>query len=352
MTDTNKNTEKDKFQPIGRKLGKFGRTGDSPVALAIMNDIQTGAEREFTLKSGQKATFRRIVVPYEELESRTFVDQNVNGRDPSSLKEASLQDILRTLHLQQFFPVIGRVVEDGLIEILDGSRRRASALIAKVGLEMLVTNDPISASDARQLAADIQTAKEHSIRELGLRFEVLRAQGMSNIEIAKQEGLSNSTVTRAFQAASVAPEIVATFPVASELAFSDYKILLEVTNQIKLKGLDINEVITDVQSQIDENETALLPDEQKNLIVSLFKKSILRLKTPNPAKTTKVEVLHKFDDTRSYARRKTNAQNRTVVYEFARISRELQDKLDAAVNAILREELGDNTSAEVSLQAE
>lgn len=89
----------------------------------------------------------------------------------------SLIDITRTIKLQQFFPVIG-FRANGKIEILDGSRRRAAALICHVGLMILVTESEISSEDARQLAADIQTAKEHNLREVGLRLLQLREKAI------------------------------------------------------------------------------------------------------------------------------------------------------------------------------
>lgn len=107
------------------------------------------------------------------LGSETTVNFLVNGRDQSALTKESVSDIIRTINLQRLFPAIGRRI-DGKIEILDGSRRHAAAIFCGVGLDILVTNTNISLGDARQLAADIQTAREHNIREIGLRLIQLR----------------------------------------------------------------------------------------------------------------------------------------------------------------------------------
>ncbi|HCR5646360.1 TPA: virulence regulon transcriptional activator VirB, partial [Shigella flexneri] len=116
-------------------------------------------------------------------------------RDQESLTEESLADIIKTIKLQQFFPVIGREI-DGRIEILDGTRRRASAIYAGADLEVLYSKEYISTLDARKLANDIQTAKEHSIRELGIGLNFLKVSGMSYKDIAKKENLSRAKVTR------------------------------------------------------------------------------------------------------------------------------------------------------------
>lgn len=54
------------------------------------------------------------------------------------LTRESVSDISRTIKLQQFFPAIGREV-NGLIEILDGTRRRAACIFNNVKFEILVT---------------------------------------------------------------------------------------------------------------------------------------------------------------------------------------------------------------------
>jgi len=52
--------------------------------------------------------------------------------------------------------------------------------------------------------------------------------------LTELEGLSQAKVTRALQAAAVPQELISLFPVQSELSFSDYKILLEITkNSVK-----------------------------------------------------------------------------------------------------------------------
>lgn len=55
---------------------------------------------------------------------------------------------------------------------------------------------------------DIQTAKEHNIREIGLRLLSLKESGLNQKEIAEQEGLSQAKVTRAVQAATVPQELI------------------------------------------------------------------------------------------------------------------------------------------------
>ncbi len=52
----------------------------------------------------------------------------------------------------------------------------------------MVTEEHLSADEARQLAKDIQTAKEHNLREIGLRLIALKESGFNQKEIAELEG--------------------------------------------------------------------------------------------------------------------------------------------------------------------
>lgn len=307
----------------GRILGK----GSSEFARMLEGGEGT---KTFTLKSGRQATFLLTVVLSGEIESRTFVDPAVNGRDQSLLTPESVSDISRTIKLQQFFPAIGRMVGD-CIEVLDGSRRRASCIFNETKLEILVTKDEISLEDARQLAIDIQTAREHTLRELGKRFGVMYGKGMTKEEIARAENISPAKVTRAFQAAAVPDEMIGVFPVARDLSLADYQLLLQIAEDANAKGVPIAELVEPVRERIAETEGA---QEDKAKIMAIFKAESKSLKTA-PVKSVAMEKLREFSDRRQYARKKTDPKKRMVIYEFARIPSEVQSEIDEAIKQIL-----------------
>lgn len=295
------------------------------------------SSQRFTLASGHKVTFIVEVIPADFVESRTYVDQSINGRDQKALSPESLVDITRTLPLQQFFPVIGRQVDER-IEVLDGSRRRAAAIICGVGLRIMYTKSDISPEDARQLAADIQTAKEHNIREVGMRLITLRDSGLNQKEIAEQERISPTKVTRAIQAASVPDVLLSVFPIQSELTYPDYKKLLTVAEVAEKKRLELAALVDDVAKEADKlrSEAILQPDDYKNELIKIFNKSIATLTVKPPSNKPVVETLKTFDDRRAYARKKSNSKDRKVTYEFSRISKEVQEKIDEAIREIIK----------------
>ncbi len=307
----------------GRVLGK----GSSEFARMLESGEGT---KTFTLKSGRQATFVQTVVLSGEIESRTFVDQAVNGRDQSLITPESVSDISRTIKFQQFFPAIGRIVGDR-IEIVDGSRRRASCIFTETKFEIMVTKDEISLDDARQLARDIQTAREHTLRELGKRFEVMYDKGMTKEEIARAENISPAKVTRAFQAAAVPDEMIAVFPVASDLSLADYQLLLQIAEDANTKGVPVQELVDTVRERIEATEGA---KEDKAKILAIFKTESKSLK-PAPVKSVAVEKLREFSDRRQYARKKTDTKKRVVAYEFSRLPSEVQAEIDEAIKKII-----------------
>lgn len=323
-----------KLRPVvGRVLGQTMLSENDPSSADSSQQMQV-----FTLSTGRQATFIEITIPPGSVESDTFVVQENNGRDQSALTPESLKNITRTMKFQQFYPTIG-VRREGKIEILDGSRRRASAILCKVGLRILVTDQDISVTEAQKLAKDLQTSVEHNIREIGLRLMNLKNNGMNQKEIAASEGMSQAKVTRALQAASAPEDLIALFPVQSELTYSDYKQLCIVADEMGNKDLTINELVNNISNEVDkvQADEELAEDEVKNRIMKLITKEAQILTVKGPKDKAVVSELWKFEERHRYARKRV--KDRVVSYEFSRIPRELQDELDRMINHLLKKNL-------------
>lgn len=287
--------------------------------------------KTFTLKSGKQAKFVHTIVLSGEIESRTFVDSTVNGRDQTMLTPESVSDISRTINLQQFFPAIGREV-NGKIEILDGTRRRAACIFNQVKYEILVTKDEIDLADAQQLAKDIQTAREHSLRELGKRFKVMYDKGMTKEEIAQVENISPAKVTRAFQAASIPDEMISVFPIINDISLSDYQFLLHIVEDANKKRVSVEELMVNVRRCIHKDPDNPVTDKAR--ILSIFRAESKELKDA-PLKSVETEKLRDFSDRNQFARKKTDTKKRLVVYEFSRMPAEVQLEIDDAIKRIV-----------------
>lgn len=316
-----------------KEMVKLGRQLGNSSFSKMMSESES--ERVFTLKSGAEARFTLTKILHDDIESQTFVDASVNGRDQSFLTEESVSDIARTIKLQQFFPGIGREVE-GRIEILDGSRRRAACIFNDTPFEVLVTRDALSLTDARQLAVDIQTAREHTLRELGKRLKLMYPGEMKQGEIAAAEGLSPAKVTRAFQAAAVPDEIIAVFPSVNELSISDYQTLLDVADKANAKNISANELADSVRVRLS-NEALTEHDDSslKAKIISFFRTESADARNARGGKKVVTEKIADFADKKQFARKKVDADKRLVTYEFSRLPAAYQAELDEAVKAVL-----------------
>lgn len=316
-----------------KEMVKLGRQlGNSSFSKMM---TESDSERVFTLKSGAQARFVLTRILHDDIEAQTFVDATVNGRDQAFLTPESVSDISRTIKLQQFFPAIGREVE-GRTEILDGSRRRAACLYNGTAFEVLVTRDELSLSDARQLATDIQTAREHTLRELGKRLKLMYPADMNQSDIAAAEGLSAAKVTRAFQAASVPEDVISVFPSVSELSISDYQVLLDVTERARTRGISTEELTGHVRARIESDAHYDRGDPTyKAKIISYFRAESAEPKKGSAGKKVVTEKLAEFADKKQFARKKTDSDKRVVTYEFSRLSAACQAELDAAVRSVI-----------------
>ena len=204
-----------------------------------------------------------------------------------------------------------------------------------------MTDTEISTEDARQLAKDIQTAKEHNLREVGLRLLVLKDNGMSQKEIAGDQGLSQAKVTRAIQAASVPPELLMPFPVQSELTYPDYKLLLSLSERLAEKQVAIETLLNDIDVELNavharDGHTA---EDVKNAVLSLLRRKVSSLITDSSKDKQQTTPLWDFADKDRFARKKI--KGRAFSYEFNRLSKELQDELDKTIQETLSRYLKD-----------
>lgn len=320
-----------------KELKKMGRTlGNSSFSKMLS---ETESARTFTLKSGATARFTLTKILHDDIETQTYVDATINGRDQAFLTEESVSDISRTIKLQQFFPAIGREV-DGRIEVLDGSRRRAACLYSGMPFEVLVTKDELSLSDARQLAIDIQTAKEHTLRELGNRLKLMYPEHINQSDIATAEGLSPAKVTRAFQAASVPDEMIAVFPSVGELSINDYKTLLDIAEKAASRQISVRELAAGVRERIAHDALTEHDDPAvKAKIIGYFRAASAEPKSTRDAKKVVTEKIAEFSDKKQFARKKTDAEKRLVTYEFSRLPAAWQAELDDAVKAVIEKML-------------
>ncbi|MPS30855.1 MULTISPECIES: ParB/RepB/Spo0J family partition protein [unclassified Salinivibrio] len=173
---------------------------------------------ELAVAGEHTVEFELVKVPASEIRDKTTVFDK-NAREQSFLNELALSDILVTLkaHGQQY-PAVGRWLDDGRIEVLDGSRRRMSCLIAEQDFLVYVAKG-ISTRHAKFLSDVANAHKPLSLYERGKEMQAMLDSG----EVSDQKALasacqcSEALVSGALKAAALPLPLLQAYPSVSEL---------------------------------------------------------------------------------------------------------------------------------------
>ena len=294
-----------------------------------------GQSMVWQLASGKTAAFNEVTLSHLQVKDETYVTFDVNGRDQSLLTKESLED-LNSLEFQQFYPAVGREVE-GKIDILDGSRRRAWFLLQEGKVKtfrVLVTQDDISTADAKALAKQLQTAKEHNLREVGLQCLAIQQANpnFTQADIAERVGLSQAGVSKAMKAASVDERLVKAFPDSNALSHPDYTLLAKVMKTCN-DAKSLTAFIKKLSKELVNIQAEYSVKEQKEAIISLIKAELKIVESKQDSDKAEVTPLAQFDSKGMFARKRVKGRN--FSYEFGRLSKEVQKELDAAIASVL-----------------
>lgn len=294
-----------------------------------------GQQMVWKLASGNTATFNEVTLSFDQVKADTYVTFDVNGRDQSLLTKESLED-LNSLEFQQFYPAVGREV-DGQIDVLDGSRRRAWFLLQEGRVKefrILVTQDEISTSDAKALAKQLQTAKEHNQREIGLQCQTIMNSGnYTQEDVAAMLGISRPAVSKALKAASIDQRIIALFPVVNALSHTDYALLGKVMKTYQEDSKGLTAFIQKLGKKAVNVQVEHCSEENKEALLSLIKSELKIAESKKVTDKAEVTQLAEFTSKGMFARKKVKGRN--FSYEFGRLSKELQSELDEAIQAVL-----------------
>lgn len=325
-------------QSLASQLKDTAKSGQVDIESVLLNWFGyevTQEERHWTLQSGKKVKFKELNLSYDEVLKNTAVTFGINGRDQSLLTEESLQD-LEFFDKQQFFPAVGRYV-NGLIDILDGSRRRAKYLLDEnydKKFRVLVTEDEIDVADAKRLAKALQSAKEHSLREVGLLALEMQQddETLTQRDLANLLGYSLSKINRALIAAKIDSNLISLFPNVNDLVISNYSQLSKIQSAV---GEDLPTMIELTKEEI-EKFPKMPSDELKDAIIKYLQSLVKKFNASKSSKAkTSVVDLVKFDEKAKFARKTT--KDRKVSYMFSRLSASSLEKLDKAILDVLKD---------------
>jgi len=260
------------------------------------------------VEPGVTAKFREITISYDELKDNTFVKFSNNGRNQNLLTEEVLAR-LKSLDTQQYYPAIGLQHEDGKIELLDGSCRRAYVLSKKgkiATFKIMVTKDDLSVSSAKRFAKDLRSSLEQHLFEIGEQAEISKNEGKTQRVIAEELGHSQRKINLSLKTRVIPEETMKLFPVINELQWTDYLRLIAISDSLPIEisfedneSIDVDVIIKKLEELAVGNQPVKTKPRNKNQAVT----------TP----------LINFDkSTRKAVEMKT--ANRVVEYKFKRLS--------------------------------
>lgn len=201
-----------------RLFGKADKRRATNVVEAQKAAQDKAAIIELAVAGEETVAFELVKIDAGKVATETQVFAE-NAREQAFLNEHALADILTTLKERgQQYPAVGRWLEDGRIEVLDGSRRRMSCILANKDFLIYVAKG-INSEHAKFLSDVANAHKPLSLYERGKEMQLLLAQGKvdDQKELAKYCQCSEALVSGALKAASLPMELLMAYPSVSEL---------------------------------------------------------------------------------------------------------------------------------------
>ncbi|EGR0789298.1 ParB/RepB/Spo0J family partition protein [Vibrio vulnificus] len=296
-----------KTSDLNAKL--FGKANKRRVATP--QEAQTAAKEqaqviELAVAGEETVTFELIRIVADQVATQTSVFAE-NAREQSFLTEHALSDVLATLRDRgQQYPAVGRRTADGKIEVLDGSRRRMSCILA--GKDFLVyVADNISTEHAKFLSDVANAHKPLSLYEKGKEMLAKLEKGDAEDQkaLAKMFQCSEALVSGALKAASLPLELLQAYPNVSDLGrptivklHKQYNSLAEPQQKALLNKCRTNEGFVWQRSQA-QGVARLTKEVTENIEAWIAELSPVKAK----AKAEKVELVK---DRASYSRKGSN----------------------------------------------
>jgi len=173
---------------------------------------------ELAVAGEEMVAFELMRIEAEQVETDTVVFAE-NAREQSFLNEHALSDVLVTLRERgQQYPAVGRMREDGKIDVLDGSRRRMSCILAGKPFLIYVAQN-INTEHAKFLSDVANAHKPLSLYEKGKEMQAKLNSGEAEDQkaLAKMFQCSEALVSGALKAADLPLELLQAYPNVADL---------------------------------------------------------------------------------------------------------------------------------------
>ncbi|GLT20186.1 chromosome partitioning protein ParB [Vibrio zhanjiangensis] len=237
--------------------------------------------RTLSLASGKAVELRLYTFTGKSsIEDCTDVDAS-NIRNQDLLNDESLKDILSSIEVGQLYPAIG-YMENGIVKVVDGSRRRKAAILRDCSFSVEVADCKISLKDAEEIVRISEQKRKLSYIEWGKYYQSKLDRNIypSAKCLAEKEGVSTGYVSLCLNAAKLPEEIIDVFIDLSLVSSQkDTKVLVEIGNTLRSNELSPKSFIEQIQ---DELSNALsksnTPEEHTEMVLAILLSSAKKIK--------------------------------------------------------------------------
>ncbi|GIU31455.1 ParB family protein [Shewanella sp. MBTL60-007] len=317
----------------------------------------------FKLSSGRKVKFFAKHISHDAIEKETRVSAHLNPRIQEEINHDELLKLAESLEDNQIYPAIGYLEADNVIEVLDGSLRRAGCLLGGVGYDVLYSKEQLTLQEALDLTEQFSLVMKHTHREEGAKFlrHITHLQRNSETEIKVEQkelarifNKSESYISTCLTAISINVNLIKLFDHSEALVAKDYRELKKVQEVVLTsaniskcdKGATDNDLeeyehkVLDAMSEAVKSVSEELKlfransetkEVEKDFVFKLLAQHLMGKKKA-PAKAAKFEPIVSINKNK-FVRKKQDSTGNKVTFEFSRIEK---DKLKQIEDYILK----------------
>ncbi len=290
------------------------------------------------LKGQLKA--RRVVVKGEDVKLKTDTHY-LNPRNQEALTFDAVSDIYDSI-VENGVTVEGIAIEkDGKYYVLDSSRRRFCCIKGKVDLPLWVIEGVASDTQLLKMINDSQEVKKWSYPEHAkylLKIADLKSidtQQLKIDDLAKELGMGRESLRKRLESLDIHDDIRMVFVDYEGIPNTYYGELAKLQRQLTKVKANISEQVGVFTSKMASLSIEGTVSERQKLTLDALKKFVAdTTKSGTKAKWVEKE-LGSFTNARTKVMRKVNDSTRKTVYEFTRLPKELQEEIDALIEAKL-----------------
>ena len=296
--------------------------------------VSVVSRKLISLQSGKEVYFNLVELSgRSEIESKTRV-HSLNGRD--ELTAHAVSDITPTIKQGQLYDAYGVLSDDGVIEVLDGSRRRKAAILEDAHFKIYVAEEPITLSDAKYISDLAKLSKSLSAREKGFQYQsIMEREGIeTQKDLSAHLGLSEAAITRCINASEISNDLLSLYPDPNGLNLKTYTDLRGIEKKLEERKYSLKEFCEYCRMATDDLHGKEHFSDEKNTLITKEVKIVFDSLQNEKKKSEKPVTIKSFNKNQHIKKRVVGD---VVRFEFKRISKDKLEKVQKYINTLFDE---------------